>query len=267
MGILLAALSALYYPAMLRLVQYWHRSEDYSHGFLIIPLSLYMIWQKRDELRRVIVQPNNAGLILTISAVGIYVIAEFAGVMTLAALSIIPITMGSIWFLFGNEMLKQLLFPVCFLIFMIPVPGQVYSAATFPLQLFVSTFSTYISQIMSIPVYREGNIIHLPEHTLQVVQACSGLRSMISLLSLSAVFGYFSLRANFLRAVLFASGIPVAIMVNVVRVVAMILAFHYFDMDLTQGSIHTFFGAAIFVLAIILLVALRGILSKWDKSA
>jgi exosortase len=251
---------------MVRLVRYWYRSEDYSHGFLIIPLSLYIIWQKRENLRRTTLAPDWTGLALAASAVGLFLVAEFAGISTLAYASIIPILVGSILYLWGPHVLKQLLFPIAFLVFMIPVPGQVYYAVTFPLQLFVSALSTLIGQFLNIPIYREGNIIHLPEHTLQVVQACSGLRSMISLLTLSAVLAYLALESNFLRFVLFISGVPVAILVNVVRVVCMIMAFHYLDLDFTEGTVHTFFGAAIFLLAIVFLLALKGVLSRWDKS-
>jgi exosortase len=266
MGMLLTALGALYYPSMVRLVRHWHRSDDYSHGFLIIPLSLYIIWQKREALRQALIAPAPAGLAVAAAGAAVFVLAQFAGITTLAAAAIIPILLGSVWFLWGPHVLKELLFPIVFLIFMVPVPGQIYSALTFPLQLFVSASSTLFGQLLQIPIYREGNIIHLPQHTLQVVQACSGLRSMISLLTLSAVMAYLTLGSNLLRALLFVSGVPVAILVNVVRVSAMILAFHHFDYDLTEGALHSYFGAAIFLLAILLLVALKGLLSRWDPS-
>lgn len=267
LGLLLLSLGVLYYPALARLVGYWNRSEDYSHGFLIIPLSLYVIWQKREALRHTPIVPAGAGLVLAAAGVALFVVAEFAGITTAASAAIIPMLIGSVWYIYGPHVLRQLLFPILFLVFMIPVPGQVYSAITFPLQLFVSAVSTLLGQLLNIPIYREGNIIHLPQHTLQVVQACSGLRSMISLLTLSAVLAYLSLGSNLLRAVLFVSGVPVAIFVNVIRVFAMILAFHYFDLDLAQGAVHTYFGAAIFLLAILVLVGLRGVLRVWDKSA
>ncbi len=132
------------------------------------------------------------------------------------------------------------------------------------LQLFVSKSSVWIGVIMGLPIYREGNVIHLPDQTLQVVQACSGLRSVISLLLLSAVFGYFTLKSNILRGVLFICGIPAAILVNIFRVLLLVLAFHYLNYDLTKGTIHTVFGMTIFILALIFLLGIKGLLSNWD---
>jgi exosortase len=124
-----------------------------------------------------------------------------------------------------------------------------------------------ISNLFGLPVYREGNVIHLPDRTLQVVQACSGLRSMISLLTLSAIFGYLTLKSNLLRTILFFSGIPAAILVNIIRVVLMVVAFYYFNYNLTTGTTHTIFGIIIFALALIFIAITKRVLSLWDKSS
>lgn len=118
---------------------------------------------------------------------------------------------------------------------------------------------------MGVPVYREGNVIHLPNRTMQVVQACSGLRSMISLLTLSAILGYFTLKSNLLRTVLFVSGVPAAIFVNIIRVLLLVAAFYYLNYDLTAGNIHTVFGMTIFILALLLIIIIKQVLSIWDK--
>jgi exosortase len=147
---------------------------------------------------------------------------------------------------------------------MIPVPAQIYSAATIPLQLLVTRSSVALARLLDIPILREGNLIHLPGHTLQVVQACSGLRSMISLVTLGTVLGYFTLSSNLLRSLLLLCGIPAAILVNIVRVVIMILAYHYLGLDLAEGAVHTVFGTLIFLLALALLFAAKGLFAKWD---
>jgi exosortase len=174
---------------------------------------------------------------------------------------------GVIISFYGFKVLKELLFPLAVLLFMIPVPAQIYASLTVPLQLLVSAVSTWIASVLGIPVYREGNVIHLPEHTLQVVQACSGLRSMISLLTLSAIFAYLTLKSNFLRTILFLSGIPAAIAVNIFRVLAMAFAFYYFNYDLAHGSVHTMFGVVIFFLALAIIASVKGVLTIWDRSA
>ena len=179
----------------------------------------------------------------------------------------VPVLAGLIIYFFGFQMFKELLFPLFLLLFMIPVPSQIYSTLTIPLQLFVSRVSAGIANLLGIPIYREGNVINLPEYTLQVVEACSGLRSMISLLTLSAIFAYMTLKSNLLRTLLFITGIPAAIAVNIFRVLLMIMAFYYFQYDLTQGSVHTVFGVVIFILALAIIAGMKGLLSFWDTSA
>ena len=266
--LIFAAFVAAYLPVWKNLVTFWHASEDYSHGFLIVPLSLYIIWQKRGTLAKTPIYPSWWGVCLVVFSLIVYVVAYFAEVTTLASVSMILALTGVIIYLFGVAFLKQIIFPLFLLLLMIPVPAQVYSAVTIPLQLMVSKASAGAAWLMGIPLYREGNLIHLPDRTLaRVVQACSGLRSMIALLTLGAVFGYMTLHSNWLRAILFFSGIPFAILVNIVRVLAMIVAFHYFQYDLTSGNVHTVFGLIIFLLALALIALTKGVLSLWDMSA
>jgi exosortase len=164
-------------------------------------------------------------------------------------------------------MLLAVIFPLCFLLFMIPVPSQLYSLMTIPLQLMVTKISIMLTAAIGIPVFAEGNVLHLPERILEVVEACSGLRSLLSLFVLSLVFGYFSLRSTLLRSILFVSAIPVAILVNVIRVSLIIAAFYYFDFDLTSEAVHTYLGIGVFLLALIIIFAEKGILGHWDQSA
>jgi len=264
--LLLGSFIVAFYPVWEGLVKAWYNSEEYSHGFFIVPISLFILWQKKDTLAEITSQPSKWGLVLVILSLSLYLFAHFAEIKTVASLSMVLLFPGVIIYLCGYPMLREILFPICFLLFMIPIPAQVYSALTIPLQLFVSKISVGITQILSIQVYREGNIIHLPGRTFQVVQACSGLRSMVSLLALSVIFGYFYLRSNIFRSILFVSGIPTAIIVNIFRVVLIVLAFYYFNYDLTQGTIHTVFGMFIFFLALIIIASLKGVLSIWDTS-
>lgn len=265
--LLLAAFVFTFYPALAGLIRAWNASEEYSHGFLIIPIALFVVWQKKDELKKVPYQPSWVGAVIAVFFLLVYIVARYAEILTLAPLAMIFVLFGMVIFLFGFPMFRALLFPLCFLLFMVPIPSQIYSAATIPLQLLVSKISVGFTHLLNLPVYREGNVIHLPDRTLQVVQACSGLRSMISLLTLSAVFGYFTLKSNLLRGILFVTGVPVAVFVNIIRVIVMILAFHYFNYNLTEGTVHTVFGVVIFMLALIVIVLMRGVLSFWEKPA
>ncbi|MFC1814848.1 exosortase/archaeosortase family protein [Thermodesulfobacteriota bacterium] len=255
-----------YFPVWKILIMSWYGSDDYSHGFFIVPISLFIIWQKRQTLSQISIHPSVWGLVLVVFSLLLYLVAHFAEIVTLSSFSMVLFLAGAVLYLYSYGMLKELLFPLFLLLFMIPVPAQIYATLTIPLQLFVSKASVWLASLFGLPVYREGNVIDLPNHTLQVVQACSGLRSMISLLTLGAVFGYFTLRSNVLRTILFLSGIPAAIFVNIIRILVMILAFYYFNYDLTTGSIHTVFGVIIFMLALLFIAMMKGILLPWDKS-
>ena len=256
-----------FFPVWKKLIITWYSSDQYSHGFLVVPISLYIIWQKKNILVKTPSRHSWWGLALVIFSLLLYLFAHFAEILTLSSFSMVLLLAGAIIYLYGFLIFRELLFPLVFLLFMIPIPGQIYASLTIPLQLFVSKLSVWLVSTIGIPVYREGNVIHLPDITMQVVQACSGLRSMISLLMLSAIISYLTLKSNILRFVLFLTGIPAAIFVNIIRVSLMVFAFYYFNYDLTKDSVHTVFGIIIFCIALIIIGLSKGVLSIWDKSA
>lgn len=264
---LFATFVLAFFPVWKRLIIIWYSSDQYSHGFLVVPISLYIIWQKKNILVKTPSRHSWWGLALVIFSLLLYLFAHFAEILTLSSFSMVLLLAGAIIYLYGFLIFKELLFPLVFLLFMIPIPGQIYASLTIPLQLFVSKLSVWLVSTIGIPVYREGNVIHLPDITMQVVQACSGLRSMISLLMLSAIISYLALKSNILRFVLFLTGIPAAIFVNIIRVFLMVFAFYYFNYDLTKDSVHTVFGIIIFCIALIIIGLSKGVLSIWDKSA
>lgn len=263
--LLLGAFLLTYFPVISGLVKAWTHSDEYSHGFFIVPIAGYIVWSKKSKLAAINISSSWSGFVVFLFSLLVYLIADFAEILTASSLSMVMVISGLVLFLFGWAMLKELMFPIFLLLFMIPVPSQIFSMLTIPLQLFVSKISVMAAFFIGVPVFREGNVIHLPDHTLEVVQACSGLRSLISLLVLSLIIGFFSLKSNLLRVVLFVSGVPVAIIVNIVRVFIMILAFHFFQYDLTAEPVHTYYGMAIFIIALALVVGLRRGLLIWDK--
>ena len=266
-AILMASFILAFFPVWKRLVLTWYSSDDYSHGFFIIPLCFYIIWRKKEVLAEIPIRSSLWGLALFIFSLLLYLFAHLAEIMTLTSFSMVLLLAGVVIYFYGFSMFKELIFPLFLLLFMIPVPAQIYAKLTIPLQLFVTKASVGISSLLGLPIYREGNVIHLPGRTLQVVQACSGLRSMISLLTLSVIFAYLTLKSNLLRSILFLSGIPAAILVNIIRVLLLVFAFHYLNFDLTKGITHTVFGIIIFILALILIFIMKTILSIWDRSA
>ncbi len=255
----------VFLPVWSGLISAWAGSDDYSHGFLIVPLALYIVWQKRREFRAIELHSNWTAFPLVVLALLLYLIGQFGEIKTVASLAMVGYVAAAVLFLLGWQVFKRSIFPLALLLFMIPVPGQIYASLTIPLQLFVTKMTAIIVSALNIPILREGNVLHLPEHTLQVVDACSGLRSIMSLLTLGAVIGYFGLRSNPMRWLLFVSAIPVAVFVNIVRVLIMVMAFYFFDTDLTDGAVHTYFGVGVFVLAILFFLAIRKGLSLCEK--
>ncbi len=265
-ALLLGSFFLAFWPVWQNLLHAWSTSDDYSHGFFIVPIAIFIVWRGKKSLAALPKSSSWLTFPVLLFVIMAYLFAYLAGIATVMAYSMVALLAVTVWFFWGKAMVKALSFPIFLLLFMIPVPAQIYATLTVPLQLFVSQTSVGLASFLGVPIFREGNIIHLPEQTLQVVQACSGMRSLISLLGLSVLFAYFALKSNQLRAILFISGVPIAIGVNIVRVFIMILGFYFFDFDLTQGVIHEILGGAIFVLALILIAITKGVLSHWDIS-
>jgi len=263
--LLLAAFMATNYPVLSGLVKTWSSSDDYSHGFLIIPLSAYMLWQNRAALAAQPAEGSWAGLLVVMLACFMFLFGKFGAVYTLTSIAMVIFIWGGILFLFGFNFFRSCFFPLFFLLFMIPVPSQIYAALTNPLQFAVTKITVTMASLLGMPIYREGNVIHLPDMTFQVVQACSGLRSIMTMLTLGAVFGYFSLRSIPMRMILIAAGVPIAIAVNIFRVFAMVVAYHYFKLNLTEGTPHTILGLLVFALGFALFLILQKGLAKCER--
>ena len=257
---------AAFYPVWSELIFSWSKSEEHSHGFLILPICFYIIFMKRKEIYSTPINPSIYGLFLTIGSLIIYFFSLISEITTLASVSMVFTIIGIILYLFGKDYLKVLYFPIFLLFLMIPIPSQIYSKLTIPLQLFVSKLSQSILYFIGIPIFREGNVIVTPQATLEVVQACSGLRSMISLIALSLVFGYFMLNSKFLAVMLSFLSIPITILMNIIRVSITVLALYVFKVDLTSDPAHTIYGMLIFFIAFTLIMLISKVLSRWDIS-
>lgn len=255
-----------FHGTFLNLFRAWATNEDYSHGFLVIPLSLYLVWRKRRELASLEICPRNSGLLIIGTSLILYLLGVWARISTLSSLALVFTIWGLVVYLFGYNVAKRLRFPLFFLLFMIPIPSQIYASLTVPLQLLVTNLSTKVLDLGGLPVHAEGNVVLLPESRLQVVNACSGLRSMTSILTLGALFAHLTLRSIWAKSLLFLSGIPVSILVNITRIILLAVFSRLFAVNITSEPFHSLAGMAVFVLAFAFLVLFGFCLSWIEKS-
>lgn len=261
----LAAFMAVYYPVLSNLVRAWNASDDNSHGFLIIPLSAYILWRNRNELSVQPVDGSWIGFPLALLSLLLLLFGKFGSILTLLPFSMIIFIWSAVIFFFGFKFFRLCSFPLFFLLFMVPVPEQIYAALTNPLQFIVTKVTVAMASMMGVVIYREGNVIHLSDMTFQVVQACSGLRSIMTMLTLGAILGYFALRTPLTRIILVAAGVPIAIAVNIFRVFTMVIAYNYFKINLSEGTPHTVLGLFVFALGFAFFIVLQKGLAKCEK--
>src|SRR5713101_3907908 len=240
----------------------WYDDPDYSHGFLIPFLSGYFVWERRKKLRALSPVPNVWGIGLLGLGLLMLVIGSLGAELYLQRSSLIVVLAGLVLLLRGRESLRVLAFPIAFLFFMIPLPAIVVNTVAFPLQLFAAQTATFCLYNFGIPVLREGNVILLAGTTLEVAEACSGIRSLQALLALGTVYGYFSQRVMWKRWMLVLLSIPIAIVANAFRVTGTGVMANYWGVEAAEGFYHTFQGLLIFVIAFVLLLGAGAVLSR-----
>lgn len=256
-----ALLLLSYAPVLWRLVRQWDSDPDMGHGFFVPIVVGFIVWQKRAELLALPTAPNWWGLAVVLYAGLQLWIATLGAELFLARTAFVISVIGMVLLLGGTAWVRALAFPLFLLFFMIPIPTVVYNNITFPLQLLASRVSTEALNMMQIPVLREGNVLELADQKLSVVEACSGIRSLLSLTFLSLVYGYFFERKVWMRVVLFFSTIPIAIVANASRVTLTgVLAES--KPELAEGFFHTASGWVIFMVALAILLVLHQILNR-----
>ncbi len=260
--VLVLGIVGIYAGILQNLYLDWMNDPNYSHGLLVPIISGYFIWQERDKLGKLEVKPATSGILLIIFAL----LVLFAGVAAQEYFSkrasLVFLLAGIILFLMGWRWLKALALPVGFLFFMIPLPYIVYDALAFPLKLFVAKFSVISLKLMGVVVWREGNIIMFPQTVLEVADACSGLRSLMSLLALGVALAVLSQDKTSRRVVLVLLTVPIAILTNMIRVIGTGFLAQYYGAAAAEGFFHEFAGMGVFVLAMVMLFVCSGVLRK-----
>ena len=260
--LLIASFAFLYRSVIFKLVNDWGVDENYSHGFFILPIALYLVWERRG--RFVVTQPRSSlwGLIVILASLATLLAGMLGSELFLTRVSILGTIAGIVLFVYGWQHTRVLAFPILFLLLMIPIPAIIFNQIAFPLQLLASRFGELVLSALGIPVLREGNVIQLANASLEVAEACSGIRSLISLLTLGIVYGYFVDSRIWARFLLALSTIPVAIMANGLRVAGTGVAAHYFGAQAAQGFVHTFSGWLVFLVAFLMLLVMQRLM-KW----
>ncbi len=256
-----ALLIVTYFPVLKHLAEQWATDEDVNHGFLVPIVAAWIAWQRRDTILALELKPNWWGVGVMIWGVVQGLLGMLSAELFLQRSSILVSLLGLLLLTGGLPLVRALLFPLCLLPFMIPIPAIIYTQITFPLQLFASSVAESILELLNIPVFRDGNILELASQRLDVAEACSGIRSLLSLTFLSLVYAYFFDKKVWMRWVLFIGGIPLCILANSARVtITGILS--EVDVKLAQGFFHEVEGYVIFVVDLLLLIALHWLVNK-----
>ncbi|HVW06450.1 MAG TPA: exosortase A [Vicinamibacterales bacterium] len=245
----LAACGLAYWPVLTKLVHDWAYDGNYSHGFIIAPLAGYFAWERRERLRRTPAAPAVTGLALVLAGLGLLLIGRLGADLFLTRVSLVAVLVGALAYLRGWQTVALLKFPLAFLLLMIPIPAIIFNQIAFPLQLVASSFGASVVAAAGVPVLREGNLIVLARTTLEVAEACSGIRSLVSLLTLGITYGYLIDDRTWVRTVVALLTIPLAVVANGLRVAGTGLAAQYWGTEAAEGFLHTFSGWLVFVLA------------------
>ncbi len=258
--VFIVVLGSLYWAIFRDLVLQWSEDANYSHGFLVPLFSGFLIWRSRRDLPALVSQGSWLGLPLLLAGVGALILGDVGAENFLTRSSLIVIFAGLILFHLGREIFRAVLFPLAFLFFMVPLPAILFYAITFPLQSLAAQNAVWILDLLGIPVLRDGNVIHLSQITLGVTEACSGIRSLISLVALAVAWAYLTLPRTWPMLALVVAAVPITIVANSARVVATGLIGQWFGVEYASGFFHTFSGWVIFLFALVGLLGVHALI-------
>jgi exosortase len=257
-----ASLAVLFADVARTLVSDWATDDNFSHGFLVVPLAIYFAWERRTAFRRAAPGSSWLGLVVVLGSLALLTIGRLGAEFFMTRVALIGTIAGAILFVGGWARLRVMAFPIAFLILMVPVPALIFNQVAFPLQLLASDVGASGLKAVGVPVLREGNVMMLAHTTLEVAEACSGIRSLVSLLTLGVVYGYFMDSRSWVRWALTLATVPIAVLTNGVRVAGTGVAAHYYGAEAAEGFMHSFSGWLVFVAAFALLVLSRELLVR-----
>ena len=247
----------IYFPVLTKLSYQWWHDPNFSHGFFVPAFALFVLWEQRSRLAVIPRQPSWSGLAILVLALLLLLVGVLGAELFLSRVSLLLVISGLVILFLGWPHQRAILFPWAFLLLMIPIPSIIFNQITFPLQLLASKVAAQVLPWMGVPVFREGNVIQLPAMALEVAEACSGIRSLLSLTTLAIIYGYVAERRTSVRVALALASIPIAVAANSLRIVGTGLLVQYWDPDKAEGFFHSFSGWLIFVVSLAMLFLLH----------
>jgi exosortase len=264
--LLLSTLAGIMYaPVLSSLSRQWWDDPNYGHGIFVPVFAAYVLWRERDRWRALPLRANNFGFPIMLFAIGLLVLGTLGGELFTARLSLLILLSGIVVFLTGWQALRLMAFPISYLVFMIPLPAIVYYQLTFPLQLWASRLGASGLVALGIHTVREGNLLILPNCTLNVVEACSGIRSLLSLLAAVVAYGYLAEPSVRKRCALAVTSIPIAIASNGLRLVTTGVLSYYSTPAVDSGVVHTALGLGFFALAFFSILLIHKLLRQFPR--
>ena len=263
--ILTVCFLSLYHHVIPKMIHDWSIDDNYSHGFLVPFIAGYLIWQIRQELSEFPLDPKGSGLFLLCFSIIFFILAYTGAELFTQRFSMLLVILSIVVYLAGWVYFRILFLPILYLIFMIPLPSIIWNKIAFPLKLFATHLAVNAMHLLGIVVYGEGNIIHLPNTTLEVADACSGLRSLTSLLALSAAFALITEHSRTKKIILFLSAVPIAIATNIFRLISTAILAKMYGPQIAQGFLHEASGIVVFLISLTILFLLNTLLSRGQQ--
>lgn len=252
--VLVGVLTLLYWGIMRDLGIQWWDDDNYNHGFLIPLFSGFLVWRERHRLRAIEPAGSLLGLPVLVGGIALLFLGDLGAENFLMRGSLLVILAGLVLFLSGRATFRAVIFPLGYLLFMIPLPGILFYAVTFPLQRLAAEQAAWALDVLGVPVLLDGNIIHLSQLSLGVTEACSGIRSLISLLAGAVAWAYLMLPGGWLAVAFVASAVPITIVANSARVVATGLIGQWIGVEYASGFFHEFAGWVVYLFAFVCLL-------------
>ncbi|MGQ9542223.1 MAG: exosortase/archaeosortase family protein [Armatimonadota bacterium] len=260
--ILVALFVGFFLPSISYLISRWSSSEEFSHGFLVPLVSLFLLWHKREVIRQTRLQVCPWGLLVLALGLLMQIASEWASVTFLKALAV-PVALGGLaWYLVGTPMMRVVLFPYLFLYFAVPWPDFAIELLSVPLQHFSAATSAMLLGLAGVPIERDGVHMWTPRFDVEVAVPCSGIRSMVAILGIAALVGYLTQGRWWTKGLVFLSGIPITMLANVLRIAAIVVMGHYINAQFAMTFFHDYSSPFLFFISALSLLGVKKIVEK-----